>query len=239
MNPKQATNQTPPHFNALIKEQNEKEEQSESESETESEEEEEEEEEQKKKVFKKIVNEEEEESESESEEEEEEEEDEEEAIKKMLEELETKKKALLKKKKEKEEAKKIKKWLKENPNPKENLKKILKEELEGEKLNLCLSLLNKIDYTHTPPQEKKATKSKFKKTNPNQKQEDFLINAFKNNTALRCLYCKKTYISKEKDEEGEPIPTKSFKGHLNKCMYKKNGKKKECINIKDEERRRS
>ena len=160
-------------------------------------------------------------------------EDEEEELRK----LEERKQELRKKKQEKEEKKELNKFLLENPNPKDEIIKIMEEyEIEEEDLTNLKKYLNSIPYEHKPPQ--KETKTRARKGGE-QIQPQFLKDSFKNNTALRCLYCKSTYIAQAKNENGEPIPTENFKNHLKKCKYTKKGAEKQPKIYKDDERRRS
>tara|TARA_R110002072_G_scaffold192549_1_gene349576 strand:- start:179 stop:1123 length:945 start_codon:yes stop_codon:yes gene_type:complete len=159
-----------------------------------------------------------------------------------------KKDALKKKKMELLIANEKRKWLEANPNPKENVIQYIKENYGND--TTLIELIKKIPYDHIPaesvynenPKIKKIASSKPKGAKKNKiapPQKQFLKDALENGTALRCYSCSKAFISKEQTDQGEPIPTQSFKNHSEKCRYKKNGTEKPKWEGSDSERTRS
>lgn len=195
-------------------------------------------------------NEEEEEGEGEEEEDEEEddeddEEDEEEEERKLMEAL----RLIKAKKQEKLERKKFRVWCKTNKDPKEMLIAFLVDNYEMDRTEdtELLGLIDAIPYNHrriyeieTKPKEvSKVKRTRLRVSDDEYKQPINLTNALANGYGLRCLTCKKCFVSKAKSKANEPIPTEIFKQHTAKCRVKKDGTIRPNIVCEDSQRRRS
>ena len=172
-------------------------------------------------------------------------EDEDEEEKKLLEML-----RLIKvKKEEKSEAKKFRVWSKTNKDPKELLIAylVVNFDVDRDRDDEIMSLINNIPYNHRnrydienkTKEVKTVKRTRQKITNEEYTQPINLTTALENGYGLKCLTCKKCFISKTKSSDNQPIPTEIFKQHSEKCRIMKNGKIRPLIVCEDSQRRRS
>ena len=174
----------------------------------------------------------------------EEEEDNEEELK-LLEALEL----IKRKKQEKIERKKFRVWCKDNEDPKEKLIAFLVSDfnVNRDEDEEVMRLINDIPYNHRdlydlenkPKQVEKTKRTRQRIQDSEYIQPQNLTNALANGYGLRCLTCKKCFVSKTKSSTNEPIPTEIFKQHSVKCRIMKNGKIRPNIVCEDSQRRRS
>jgi len=153
------------------------------------------------------------------------------------------------KKQEKIERKKFRVWCKDNEDPKEKLIAFLEGNFDVNRNEdeEVMGLINNIPYNHRdlydlenkPKQVEKVKRTRQRIGDSEYIQPQNLTNALANGYGLRCLTCKKCFVSKTKSSTNEPIPTEIFKQHTAKCRIMKNGKIRPNIVCEDSQRRRS